>query len=371
MRVRTTHAGLRPAGGVPRPSLAEHLVERGAFEVQGDERELLVVELLDEIGRRIEGGEEGVRLRALADEVGPATGSASSRTGGPGSARWRSPVDRGASPAGPRSPRSGRGRRSGRRRRRHRPRSSGGHWSTPRRGVRSRSFRARRRAPARRHRAGRSGEPSVVVSLVMPRSYGTGGGAGYAPVMRRRTGSAVRGLSRWSSSSSRGLRLPARGGFPGSGGPDRAGGRALLGPPSVVIPGAVDDGGERVQGPRWQYGDNLSTMTTHGLPRTVPDRVWVIWFDLEGRVLVETSDRVRDVLRRVVHRSGRSGDLHAVGPAPRTMTRGSVGSVVLPKTGERRGRSPVVDPGCRPWSVRPRRPSSRPSPSRRRACRRT
>ena len=107
--------------------------------------------------------------------------------------------------------------------------------------------------------------------------------------MRPRTGSAIRRLSSWLVLLvlTGGCASRLERGFPeleaGLTGPEV---EALLGPPSVVVPGAVDDGGEQVQGPRWQYGDNLSTMTTAAaFPRTVPDRVWVIWFDLEGRVL--------------------------------------------------------------------------------------
>ncbi|MCP4833264.1 MAG: outer membrane protein assembly factor BamE [Phycisphaera sp.] len=61
--------------------------------------------------------------------------------------------------------------------------------------------------------------------------------------------------------------------------------RALLGDPSMVIPGETGGEGVRISGPRWQYGDNLSTITTAAaFPRTVPDRVWVVWFDVDGRV---------------------------------------------------------------------------------------
>ena len=62
--------------------------------------------------------------------------------------------------------------------------------------------------------------------------------------------------------------------------------RGLLGDPSVVIPGETGEGGVSLTGPRWQYGDNLSTITTAAaFPRTVPDRVWVVWFDVDGRVV--------------------------------------------------------------------------------------
>ena len=62
--------------------------------------------------------------------------------------------------------------------------------------------------------------------------------------------------------------------------------RLLLGDPSVVVPGETGGEGVRISGPRWQYGDNLSTITTAAtFPRTVPDRVWVVWFGVDGRVL--------------------------------------------------------------------------------------
>ena len=61
--------------------------------------------------------------------------------------------------------------------------------------------------------------------------------------------------------------------------------RRAIGEPSVVVPGESDEDGVAIEGPRWQYGDTLSTMTTAAtFPRTVPDRVWVIWFDVEGFV---------------------------------------------------------------------------------------
>jgi hypothetical protein len=62
--------------------------------------------------------------------------------------------------------------------------------------------------------------------------------------------------------------------------------RELLGSPSVVVPAETGDDGAVIAGPRWQYGDTLSTMTTAAtFPATVPDRVWVVWFDADGRVL--------------------------------------------------------------------------------------
>ncbi len=62
--------------------------------------------------------------------------------------------------------------------------------------------------------------------------------------------------------------------------------RGLLGDPTVVVPARFDEDGVAIGGPRWQYGDTLSTMTTAAaFPDTIPDRVWVVWFDPEGRVM--------------------------------------------------------------------------------------
>ena len=61
--------------------------------------------------------------------------------------------------------------------------------------------------------------------------------------------------------------------------------RKAVGEPTVVVPGESDEDGVTIDGPRWQYGDTLSTMTTAAtFPRTVPDRVWVVWFDVDGLV---------------------------------------------------------------------------------------
>ncbi len=71
----------------------------------------------------------------------------------------------------------------------------------------------------------------------------------------------------------------------------------LLGDPSVVVPAETGEDGAVIAGPRWQYGDTLSTMATAGtFPGTVPDRVWVVWFDADGRVLTwrPPVDRIRD-----------------------------------------------------------------------------
>ena len=54
----------------------------------------------------------------------------------------------------------------------------------------------------------------------------------------------------------------------------------------MVVPPRLDEDGVAIAGPRWQYGDTLSTVTTAAaFPDTVPDRVWVVWFDSEGRVM--------------------------------------------------------------------------------------
>ena len=61
--------------------------------------------------------------------------------------------------------------------------------------------------------------------------------------------------------------------------------RKSIGEPTVIVPGEIDEDGVTIDGPRWQYGDTLSTMTTAAtFPRTIPDRVWVIWFDVDGFV---------------------------------------------------------------------------------------
>ncbi|NCF41004.1 MAG: hypothetical protein GWP75_12905 [Planctomycetia bacterium] len=61
--------------------------------------------------------------------------------------------------------------------------------------------------------------------------------------------------------------------------------RKSIGEPTVIVPGEIDEDGVTIDGPRWQYGDTLSTMTTAAtFPRTIPDRVWVVWFDVDGLV---------------------------------------------------------------------------------------
>jgi hypothetical protein len=58
-----------------------------------------------------------------------------------------------------------------------------------------------------------------------------------------------------------------------------------LGEPSVRIPPRLDEQGTIIDGGRWQYADNLSSLTNAtAFPEYVPDRVWVVWFDVDGRV---------------------------------------------------------------------------------------
>ena len=62
--------------------------------------------------------------------------------------------------------------------------------------------------------------------------------------------------------------------------------RGLLGEPSVRVPAERLGDEETIAGPRWQYGDNLSSVVTAATyPRTVPDDVWIVWFDPDGRVI--------------------------------------------------------------------------------------
>ncbi|RPG15134.1 MAG: hypothetical protein CBB69_010275 [Phycisphaera sp. TMED9] len=61
--------------------------------------------------------------------------------------------------------------------------------------------------------------------------------------------------------------------------------RAELGDPSVRIPPRLDEHGARLDGGRWQYADNLSSLANAAaFPEFVPDRVWVVWFDVDGVV---------------------------------------------------------------------------------------
>ena len=66
-----------------------------------------------------------------------------------------------------------------------------------------------------------------------------------------------------------------------------------LGEPSVQIPPRLDDQGVLLDGGRWQYADNLSSLANAAaFPEFVPDRVWVVWFDVHGRV-----QRTREPIR--------------------------------------------------------------------------
>ena len=72
---RTGNPRLRPSIGVPVPALFEHLLQGRSPQVEeGDEGELLGVELLDQVRRRVESREEGIGLgQRFAHEVVPAT----------------------------------------------------------------------------------------------------------------------------------------------------------------------------------------------------------------------------------------------------------------------------------------------------------
>lgn len=63
--------------------------------------------------------------------------------------------------------------------------------------------------------------------------------------------------------------------------------RELLGEPSTTFYETEKSRGEvdNVYEERWQYGDNFSTRATGAIfPENAPDRVWVIYFDAQGRV---------------------------------------------------------------------------------------
>jgi outer membrane protein assembly factor BamE (lipoprotein component of BamABCDE complex) len=65
-------------------------------------------------------------------------------------------------------------------------------------------------------------------------------------------------------------------------GMDREQVQAILGKPSSKWPGERpgEEGTER-----WQYGDNLSSLATSGVFRDADtSRVYVIWFDKDGKV---------------------------------------------------------------------------------------
>lgn len=63
--------------------------------------------------------------------------------------------------------------------------------------------------------------------------------------------------------------------------------RELLGAPSTTFYATeelrAEAGGAYRE--RWQYGDTISTRATGAMfPESAPDRVWVVFFDEEGRV---------------------------------------------------------------------------------------
>ena len=64
-------------------------------------------------------------------------------------------------------------------------------------------------------------------------------------------------------------------------------GRDLLGEPSATFYETKESRNEvdNAYKERWQYGANFSTRATGAFfPENAPDRVWVVYFDAEGRV---------------------------------------------------------------------------------------
>ncbi len=60
---------------------------------------------------------------------------------------------------------------------------------------------------------------------------------------------------------------------------------ALLGKPSSTFVERREDGQAVVPQTRWQYGDNLSTLATGAVyPGGAPARVWVVYFNVAGKV---------------------------------------------------------------------------------------
>ncbi|MDG2021109.1 MAG: hypothetical protein P8J59_04080 [Phycisphaerales bacterium] len=110
---------------------------------------------------------------------------------------------------------------------------------------------------------------------------------GYAPEMIRRTLVRARrcSLAVWMVVLS-GCMTQLQEGFDGvhpGMTPDEV--RAELGEPSVRIPPRLNEDGVRLDGGRWQYADNLSSLANAAaFPEFVPDRVWVVWFDVDGVV---------------------------------------------------------------------------------------
>lgn len=60
---------------------------------------------------------------------------------------------------------------------------------------------------------------------------------------------------------------------------------ALLGEPSSRTAPQLNKNGQVVGQASWQYGDNLSTMSTNAMFKDQPpsDRVWVVFFDSDGK----------------------------------------------------------------------------------------
>ena len=62
--------------------------------------------------------------------------------------------------------------------------------------------------------------------------------------------------------------------------------RETLGAPSSTFSREVDESGRVVRLERWQYGDTPGTIATGALFSEHPSRrVWVVYFDMEGRVM--------------------------------------------------------------------------------------
>jgi hypothetical protein len=110
---------------------------------------------------------------------------------------------------------------------------------------------------------------------------------GYSPAMNKKPSIGARfgSLVVWSLGFV-GCATPAQQGFdevaPGM---TREEVQIELGEPSVRIPPRFDEQGVLLDGGRWQYADNLSSLANAAaFPDFVPDRVWVIWFDVHGVV---------------------------------------------------------------------------------------
>ena len=60
---------------------------------------------------------------------------------------------------------------------------------------------------------------------------------------------------------------------------------SLLGEPSSRSPAQLNKSGQVVGQASWQYGDNLSTLSSNAMFKDQPpsDRVWVIFFDGDGK----------------------------------------------------------------------------------------